>query len=155
MTTERSCEYLTNIIFSHARYRKADKITDDDLLHTLGDGLFEIVDVINREEWRALTEVELCALGVFHKNLGEDMGIPFDKLASSKEGWTNGLHFANELQEWTLRYEQEVAKPTATNDQYVRVYVDSALSSLPAFVRIAVRQMLGASLDNVMRTSLW
>lgn len=149
----RKC--LTPDIFSHARYRKADKITDNDLLHTLGDGLFEIVNVIKREEWRSLTDVELCALGVFHKNLGEDMEIPFDTLPSSKEGWKNGLHFANELQDWTLRYEEEVAEPTATNDQYVRVYVDSALSSLPAFVRAAVRQMLGASLDEIMRTSLW
>ncbi|KAJ5362355.1 hypothetical protein N7541_003199 [Penicillium brevicompactum] len=152
--SDRYQRAVARMNYLHARYRKADKITDDDLLHTLGDGLFEIVNVVNREEWRALSEVELCALGVFHKNLGEDMGIPFDKLASCKKGWKNGLHFANELQDWTLRYEQEVAKPTATNDQYVRVYVDSALSSLPAFVCIAVRQMLGASLDNVMRTSL-
>lgn len=82
------------------------------------------------------------------------MGIPFDNLPSCKEGWTNGSHFAAELQDWTLRYEKEVAKPTATNDQYVRVYVDSALSSFPGFALAAVRQMLGASLDDVMRLSL-
>lgn len=139
----------------HARYRKANKITDNDLLHTLGDGLFEIFNVVEREEWRKLTDVEKCAIGVFHKNLGEDMEIPFDPLVSSKYGWTDGLHFATELADWTLLYEQEVAKPVATNDQYVRVYVDSAMSSLPSFIRTAMRQMLGASLDDVMRTSLW
>lgn len=83
------------------------------------------------------------------------MGIPFDPLPSNSEGWIDGLHFAMELKDWTIRYEEEVAKPTATNDQYVRVYVDSALSSLPGFLRAAVRQMLGYSLDDVMRTSLW
>lgn len=146
---------LTGGPISHDRYRRANKITDNDLLHTLGDGLAEILNVVDREEWRKLTDVEKCALGIFHKNLGEDMGIPFEPLPSKTKGWTDGLHFAVELRDWTVRYEEEVAKPTATNDQYVRVYVDSALSSLPSFIRRTARQMLGADLDNTMRTSLW
>lgn len=72
---------------SHARYRRAGKITDPDLLHTLGDGLVEIFKVVRREEWRALTDVEKCAIGLFHKNLGEDMDIRFDDLPSAKGGW--------------------------------------------------------------------
>lgn len=120
----------------------------------MGDGLVEIFNVVEREEWRPLTDVEKCAIGIFHKNLGEDMGIPFTELPSSNDGWRDGLHFAIELKEWTIRYEEEVAKPTATNDQYVRVYVDSAMASLPDFVRTSVRKMLGDSLDDVMRTSL-
>lgn len=139
----------------HARYRRAGKITDPDLLHTLGDGLAEILNVVSREEWRDFTAVEKCALGVFHRHLGEDMGIPFDALPSASEGWTDGLHFAMELTDWTVRYEEEVARPTATNDQYVRVYVDSGLSSLPGGLRMAVRKMLGYGLDDVMRASLW
>ncbi|KAL4978707.1 hypothetical protein BDW66DRAFT_157932 [Aspergillus desertorum] len=137
--------------YLHARYRRAHKITDNDLLHTLGDGLFEVLNVVQREEWRSLTDVEGCALGIFHNNLGEDMGIPFDALPSAANGWKDGLHFASELSEWTIRYEEEVARPTATNDQYVRVYVDSAL---PSFIAPAVRQILGADLDERMRTSL-
>lgn len=108
--------------------------------------------MVEREEWRKLTDVEMCALGIFHKNLGEDMGIPFDVLPSAAEGWKDGLHFALELVKWTLHYEEEVARPTATNDQYVRVYVDSAL---PSFMKKVVRQMLGADLDDLMRSSLW
>ncbi|RAH67581.1 uncharacterized protein BO66DRAFT_379237 [Aspergillus aculeatinus CBS 121060] len=140
--------------YLHARYRKANKITDPDLLHTLGDGLAEILNVIDRDEWRKLTDVEKCALGVFHKNLGEDMGIPFEPLASSHEGWRDGLHFAMELRDWTIRYEEAVARPVATNDQYVRVYVDAAMAGLPGFVTKTVRKMLAADLDEVMRTSL-
>lgn len=137
--------------FSHARYRRANKITDNDLLHTLGDGLAEILNVVEREEWRKLTDVEKCALGIFHMNLGEDMDIPFDVLPSKAEGWKDGLHFAMELSKWTIHYEEKVARPTATNDQYVRVYVDSAL---PSFIKPVVRQMLGADLDDLMRISL-
>jgi hypothetical protein len=121
----------------------------------LGDGLAEILNVVEREEWRKFTDVEKCALGVFHKNLGEDMEIPFSPLPSNAQGWKDGLHFAMELRDWTIHYEEEVAKPTATNDQYVRVYVDGAMSSLPSFIRTLVRQVLGAELDDVMRASLW
>lgn len=142
-------------LIRHARYRQANKITDLDLLHTLGDGLAEIFNVVDRDEWRRLTPVEKCAVGVFHKNLGEDMGIPFDPLPSSCDGWMDGLHFATELRDWTVRYEEEVARPTTSNDQYVRVYVDSAVSSLPGFVRVALRKSLGADLDDTMRSSLW
>lgn len=142
---------LTNYYYSHARYRRANKITDDDLLHTLGDGLAEILNVIEREEWRGLTDVEICALGIFHRNLGDDMGIPFDVLPSKAEGWEDGVQFAMELTRWTVQYEERVARFTVTNDQYVRVYVDSAL---PGLVRPVVRRMLGAGLDEVMRLSL-
>lgn len=79
------------------------------------------------------------------------MGIPFDALPSKAEGWKNGLSFAMELSKWTINYEAKVARPTATNDQYVRVYVDSAV---PGFIRPLVRQVLGADLDDIMRTSL-
>ncbi|KAJ5835323.1 hypothetical protein N7447_001349 [Penicillium robsamsonii] len=152
--SDRYSSAVARMNFLHARYRRANKITDNDLLHTLGDGLAEILNVVDREEWRKLTDVEKCALGIFHKNLGEDMGIPFDVLPSKADGWKDGLQFAIELRDWTIQYEEEVAKPTVTNDQYVRVYVDSALSSLPGFIRTSVRKMLGNDLDDVMRTSL-
>ncbi|GCB20244.1 hypothetical protein AAWM_03129 [Aspergillus awamori] len=149
--SDRYATAVARMNYLHARYRRANKITDDDLLHTLGDGLAEILNVIEREEWRGLTDVEICALGIFHKNLGEDMGIPYDVLPSKAEGWEDGVHFAMELTRWTVQYEERVAKFTATNDQYVRIYVDSAL---PGLLRPVVRRVLGAGLDEVMRLSL-
>ncbi|KXH49473.1 hypothetical protein CSIM01_03761 [Colletotrichum simmondsii] len=134
--SDRYAMSVARMNFLHARYRRANKITDPDLLHTLGDGLAEIINVVNRDEWRKLTDVEVCAIGIFHKNLGEDMGIPFDLLPSCKEGWRNGLHFAMELKNWTIQYEQEVCKPVPTNDQ------------------AALRKSLGADLDDVVRLSL-
>jgi hypothetical protein len=83
------------------------------------------------------------------------MEIPFDPLPSSFQGWSNGLEFAQELEAWTHQYEQEVARPTAANDQYVRVYVDSGVSKMPRFVGMTIRKVLGESLDDVMRASLW
>ncbi|KAL6912554.1 hypothetical protein FSST1_010314 [Fusarium sambucinum] len=152
--SDRYATAVARMNYLHARYRRANKITDLDLLHTLGDGLGEIFEVIQREEWRQLTDVEKCAIGVFHKNLGDDMEIPFDPLPHSKEGWNSGLEFAQELNTWTHQYEQEVAQPTTTNDQYVRVYVDSAVSKMPKFVTATIRKILAESLDDTMRASL-
>lgn len=140
--------------YLHSRYRQANKILDLDMLHTLGSGLYEAIRIVEQQEWRQLTSVEVCALGVFHKNLGEDMGIPFTALPSSREGWQDGVHFVQELADWTIRYEKEVAVPTPTNDQYVRVYVDSAVSSLPRPVCTFLRKLIGHELDDTMRTSL-
>ncbi|RYP52794.1 hypothetical protein DL768_002117 [Monosporascus sp. mg162] len=152
--TERYMNAVARMNYLHARYRKAGKILDEDLLHTLGDGALEIVHVIDSEEWRKLTDVEKCAVGIFHRNLGEDMEIPFTPLKSCETGWRDGLHFVAELIEWTKEYEKQVAKPTTTGDQYVRVYVDSVTKGMPKVVTTFFRKVVGSDLDDTMRTSL-
>jgi hypothetical protein len=152
--SERYMDAVARMNYLHARYRKAGKILDTDLLHTLGDGALEILHVIDNEEWRKLSNVEKCAVGIFHHNLGEDLEIPFIPLKSFKLGWQDGLHFVTELIEWTKEYEKEVAKPTTTGDQYVRVYVDSATKKMGKGVTALLRQVVGSDLDDTMRTSL-
>lgn len=152
--SKRYMNAVARMNYLHARYRKAGKILDEDLLHTLGDGAAEILHFVDGDEWRKLSDVEKCAIGIFHKNLGEDMVIPFAYLKSSAVGWEDGVHFLEELVEWTLDYERRVAKPTATNDQYVRVYVDSAFEYMPRSVCALFRKMLGFTLDDLMRESL-
>lgn len=98
--------------------------------------------------------MEKCALGVFHKNLGEDLDIPFDPLSSSEEGWRDGVHFAMDLRDWTIKYEETVAVPNDPSVQYVHAYVDSAFLSMPKWVGATMRKTLGADLDDTMRLSL-
>ncbi|KAF1999208.1 hypothetical protein P154DRAFT_493944 [Amniculicola lignicola CBS 123094] len=152
--SERYMQAVARMNYLHARYRKAGKILDKDLLHTLGDGALEIVHVIDKEEWRKLSDVEKCAVGLFHYNLGEDLEIPYTPLKSYEEGWEDGLHFITELIEWTQEYEKEVAKPTATGDHYVRVYVDSATKKMGPLVTTFLRKVIGSDLDKTMRESL-
>ncbi|KAF5689920.1 hypothetical protein FCIRC_1154 [Fusarium circinatum] len=122
--------------YLHSRYRQAGKILDEDLLHTLGSSVVEIFRIFESEEWRPLSDVEKCAVGVVHMALGQDMEIPFKPLPSSSTGWTDGVHFATELRDWTLCYEENVALPTEANDRYVRV------------------KIIGVELGDVMRESL-
>ncbi|OBT48208.1 hypothetical protein VE00_00979 [Pseudogymnoascus sp. WSF 3629] len=150
----RYMQAVARMNYLHSRYRKAGKILDADLLHTLGSAVVELFWIVDRKEWRPLSEVEKCAIGIFHKNLGEDMEIPYTLLPSSQTGWDNGLHFAEELRDWTIRYEAEVAKPQPTNDQYVRVYVDSVTSSMPKIATTTLRKVISSDLDDTMRASL-
>ncbi|ODM19405.1 hypothetical protein SI65_04389 [Aspergillus cristatus] len=55
--SDRYASAVARMNYLHDRYRHANKITDNDL-HTLGDGLAEILNVVDREEWRKLTDVE-------------------------------------------------------------------------------------------------
>lgn len=151
----RYMQAVARMNYLHSRYRKAGKILDADLLHTLGSAVVELFWIVDRKEWRPLSEVEKCAIGIFYKNLGEDMEIPYTLLPSSQTGWDNGLHFTEELRDWTIRYEDEVAKPQPTNDQYVRVYVDSVTSSMPKIATTTLRKVISSDLDDTMRASLW
>nr|XP_036578713.1 uncharacterized protein CTRU02_11304 [Colletotrichum truncatum]KAF6786046.1 hypothetical protein CTRU02_11304 [Colletotrichum truncatum] len=128
--SDRYATAVARTNYLHARYRQANKITDNDLLHTLGDGLVSIVEIVDKGEWRKLTDVEKCAAGVFHKILGEDLKIPYDALPSSKEGWKDGLHFASELTDWVLQYEEEVARPSEASSQYSPGLILSAVFDL-------------------------
>ncbi|KAK6527210.1 hypothetical protein TWF281_010400 [Arthrobotrys megalospora] len=152
--TDRYMKAVARMNYLHTRYRKAGKILDDDMLHTLGSGVVEAFRIVDNEEWRKLSKEERCAIGIFHKALGEDLGIPWTSLPSHQGGWEDGAHFASELRDWTVRYEERVAKFTATNDQYVRVYVDSAMSGMPRFFTTLLRKIVGLELDDVMRSSL-
>ncbi|KAF2966329.1 hypothetical protein GQX73_g7279 [Xylaria multiplex] len=152
--SQRYMESIARMNYLHARYRKAGKILDDDLLHTLGTNVVEIFNIVDKSEWRKLSTVEKCAVGIFHKVLGEDMLIPYSPLPSSAQGWTDGLHFANELYDWTIQYEELVAKPVPTGDQYVRVYVDGAAAALPAPFTSFLRKVIAFDLDETMRISL-
>lgn len=152
--SERYMTAIARMNYLHARYRKAGKILDLDLLHTLGDGALEILHIIEKEEWRPLSDVEKCAVGVFHYNLGQDLEIPFSPLKSAETGWRDAVHFLEELVDWTKKYEAEVAKPTEASDRYVRVYVDSAAMKMGKGITIFLRKVVGADLDDTMRTSL-
>ncbi|KAH6625926.1 hypothetical protein C7974DRAFT_338315 [Boeremia exigua] len=152
--SERYMRAVARMNYLHARYRRAGKILDADLLHTLGDGAGEILRVIEHEEWRALSEVEKCAVGVFHYALGRDLEIPFTLLQSRETGWRDGACFLDELIAWTKEYERDVAKPAETGDLYVRVYVDSAAKKLGSGVTALLRQVVASDLDDTMRKSL-
>lgn len=96
---------ISRMNYLHSRFRKAGKILDEDMLHTLGSAVVDIFRSVDENEWRMLSETEKCAIGVFHKALGDAMEIDFRFLESCKTGWVDGgiLHGSFASGRWVMR----------------------------------------------------
>lgn len=152
--TERHLRAIARMNYLHERYRKAGKILDEDMLHTLGSGMAEIIRFVDRYEWRCLSDVEICALGVWHKALGDAMRIPYTALPSHEEGWTNGQQFARELEGWVGEYEAKVAVNTPSNSAFVKRYIEAKIGKARPALKRLLKRALAADLDDTMRESM-
>ena len=61
--------------------------------------------------------METCAIGTFWKDLGDAMEIPFTVLKSGTSGFHDGLQWLQELEEWSVRYEEANMVPDESNKQ--------------------------------------
>ncbi|PKY02886.1 hypothetical protein P168DRAFT_283622 [Aspergillus campestris IBT 28561] len=149
---------IARMNYLHARYRKAGKVLDEDMLHTLGSAVVDIVRTVDGTEWRALTHVERCAVGVFHKALGDAMQIRFEGFLPSGgaegEGWRDGAHFVDEICEWTMGYEKRVAVPTESTRTVGGRLVGLATCNVPGFMRGVVERVVASKLDGHVRVAL-
>lgn len=68
--------------------------------------------------------MELCACGTFWKSMGDAMMIPYTDLPSWKMGWQDGLHWLEEVREWSLKYEECSMVPAMTNSKLAESYLD-------------------------------
>ena len=145
---------ISRMNYLHSRYRKAGKILDEDMLHTLGSAVVDIFRSVDENEWRVLNEVEKCAIGVFHKALGDAMEIDFHFLESCGKGWSDGGHFARELCEWTLKYERNVARPTESTRKIGRRLLELAQWNLPGVLKPVVERVIATKVDEHVRESM-
>ena len=140
--------------FLHSRYQRSGKITNDDMLYTLGLFALEPSRWINQYEWRTLSDVEMCAFGTYWKNMGDDMEISFIKLPSAAKGWQDGLHWLEELKSWSADYEEAHMVPADTNKQLADSQLDSLLPKSPAKFRDSCKMMIVVLLGDRLRRSM-
>ncbi|SPN97221.1 uncharacterized protein DNG_00735 [Cephalotrichum gorgonifer] len=152
--SDRHFRAVARMNYLHERYRKAGKILDEDMLHTLGSGMAEIIRFVDDYEWRRLSDVEVCALGVWHRALGDAMKIPYTALPSHEEGWADGLQFARELERWVGEYEARVAVNTPSNSAFVSRYIESKIGKVRPALKPLLKRALAADLDDTMRKSM-
>lgn len=133
--SQRTIDGIARMNYLHGRYTKAGKISNDDMLYTLSLFLLEPIRWTSKFEWRELTDLERCAMGVYWKDLGEAMDITYEPLASSKIGWHDGLHWLEEVEAWSLQYEREKMVPAETNAKLARATFDIALFNMPASLK--------------------
>jgi hypothetical protein len=140
--------------FLHSRYQKSGNITNDDLLYPLSIFALELARWINWYEWRNMTYLEMCACGTFWKSMGEAMEISYAKLPASTKGWKDGLHFLEEVKEWSDDDEENHMVPADTNRQLAESQFNYMLPEWPARYRDPCVKMIVVLLGDRLRRSM-
>ncbi|CAK7226888.1 hypothetical protein SBRCBS47491_006381 [Sporothrix bragantina] len=133
-TSPRSLQALARMNYLHSKYMAAGQIRNGDLLYTLAACITEPIRFIGKYEWRQLTDVEKCALGVFWRGIGEGMGISYEDVARNGK-WKDGLEFVDDLTAWAQAYEREEMRPHAVNIPPARRFSALLLLMVPPFLR--------------------
>ncbi|KAI1261618.1 hypothetical protein F5Y18DRAFT_419416 [Xylariaceae sp. FL1019] len=144
----RVIDGVARMNYLHGSYRKSGKITDDDMLYTLGLFALEPIRWTAKYDWRSLTDVEKCALGVFWKDMGEAMEISYDQLQPflSLE-FDDGLAWLDALQEWCDQYETAHMVPAVSNRDVSKATLDIAVFNIPVRLRKLAVKAVAAILE--------
>ena len=158
-TNPRSVEAIARMNYIHSQYQKPGKtnIKDDDLLYTLALFAGEPIRWIDQYEWRKLEDFEKCAIGTFWKAIGDAMGIGYQNLRSGTEGgtpWTDGLQWLDELNEWSVKYEEKYMVPDKNNQKTAEQTVAILLYNLPKSAKPYGRKIVSALMDDRLRTAM-
>lgn len=155
---ERTKEAIGRMNYIHSQYRKSGKILDDDMLYTISLFASEPVRWIDRYEWRKLEDFEKCAIGTFWKSVGDAMEISWEKLRSGTGGtegtWKDGLHFWEELTEWSLQYEQENMVPDPNIHKTAEETIAILLWGIPEVLKPAGKHIVSALMGDRLRTAM-
>ncbi|KAA8650359.1 hypothetical protein EYZ11_000739 [Aspergillus tanneri] len=149
-SSDRAVTALARTKYLHVGYRASGAILDDDLLYTLSLFVLQPIRFIAQFEWRAMSDLERCAIATYWKYLGDALDISYDALPSGKTGFRDGLHFLEELEEWSVRYEKRNMVPNAANKALADRTMDVMLYTLPRGMK-----HIGLRYDRPSRIYCW
>ncbi|MCJ1475645.1 hypothetical protein MMC13_004308 [Lambiella insularis] len=136
-------------------------IQPEDMLYTLSLFAWEPVRWIERWEWRALAEVEVCAMGVYWKGLGDAMGISYACLPGGRvdaeeesRGWRTGLEWMAEVRGWAEKYEEEHMRPHEANRAVADETTAMLLMEVPGFAKGLGKQVVAVLMDQRLREAM-
>jgi hypothetical protein len=152
--SERTLSGIALMNFLHDRYIRAGKISNDDMLYTLSLFMLEPIRWATKYEWRKVSDLEMCAMGVYWKDLGEAMKISYEKLPSAKSGWQDGYHWLTEVEHWSTEYEVQHMVPAESNAKLARATFDIALFNVPVAFRSYAYSTASGLLDPRLRTAM-
>ena len=153
-TSERTIQAIARMNYLHAGYKKAGKITNDDLLYTLSLFALEPARWVRKYEWRNLTELELCACGTYWKSMGDAMNISYSDLPSANLGWKDGLQWLDEMEAWSLKYEGAYMVPAATNKQLADSHFEIICINVPASLLSPCKRVISVMLGERLRKAM-
>jgi hypothetical protein len=152
--SDRKLEGIARMNYLHDRYRKAGKISDPDMLYTLGLFALEPSRWASRYDWRAPTDLERCALGVFWRDMGESMGIPYDCLERYKGPHDDGLGWLEALDKWSVAYEEDFMVPADSNEKVAASTLNILTFNTPESWRPYVLSLISAVLEPRLLTAM-
>lgn len=85
------------------------------MLYTLGLFAIQPIRFVEKFEWRGLSGLERCAVGTFWKSVGDALGIGYEALPSGDSGFKDGLHWLEEIGNWSDSYEERCMIPHIKN----------------------------------------
>lgn len=153
-SSERAIDAIARMNFLHSGYQRSGKILDSDMLYTLSLFALEPPRWVKKYEWREFSDMELCALGTFWKSMGDAMMISFDELPSQKSGWKDGLHWLEEVRDWSLAYETSHMIPAVTNKQLADSTMDILLWYMPTRFMVTARAVASLLMDDRQRKAM-
>ncbi|OAP64973.1 hypothetical protein AYL99_00945 [Fonsecaea erecta] len=115
----------------HDTYRRAGKISEEDMLYTLSLFAGEPLRWISRYEWREFTPMEKAAIGTFWKGVGDAMHVDYAALPSCDQGWEDGAHWLDEILLWGEAYEQTAMVPHENNHKLACASLNYILWPVP------------------------
>ncbi|PBP24545.1 hypothetical protein BUE80_DR004567 [Diplocarpon rosae] len=149
----RVIKALARMNFIHSRYQKAGKISNSDLLYTLSVFITEPVSWVERYEWRAMNDMEICAIGTFWKGIGDAMGIVYDGTLARSE-WADGIAFYEDIKAWAEGYEREFMMPATSNKITADELIPLLLFYLPSGLKEAGKHMVGVLMGERLRAAM-
>ncbi|MCJ1405075.1 hypothetical protein MMC11_008301 [Xylographa trunciseda] len=152
--SERYRDAIARMNYIHSVYQQAGKITNDDLLYTLSLFALEPANWINRYEWRALTRMEECALGTFWKSIGDAMLLDYGSVDRSESGWSDGLHWLDDIRSWSQAYEERNMVSDPDNKKVADETVVLLLWLVPGYFKRFGQRVVCALIDDRLRKAI-
>ena len=151
----RVTEAIARMNYIHSVYRKAGKISDEDMLYTLSLFAMEPIRWIERHEWRSLEAFEKNAIAVFVKALGDAMDIRYaGYLKGAEEGWKDGLHWLDEIDAWAQAYERKAMVPDINNFKTAEETMNILLWFVPRAAKAFGKKLVCTLLDQRLRQAM-
>ncbi|KAJ2998401.1 hypothetical protein NUW58_g326 [Xylaria curta] len=141
--------------YFHNIYRRTGRISNDDMLYTLSLFTLQPMRWTAMYDWRPLSDMERCAIATCFKVWGEDLQISYEALPSHSRGWTDGLHWLEELDAWSQEYEERHVEASDTNAEVVNATRELVLCQIPKSLHRVVwgvvAILLGPRVQKAMR----
>lgn len=136
--------------FLHHPYRQNGKISNGDMLYVLFESMHEPIRFMRLYEWREMVDMEVAAIAMFWKYLGEMMEIDY-KAELGKDQWKDGIEFMEDVAEWAAEYENKHLGPSPDIAKLGKVLVELLLSAYPKFMRESGYKILMVLMGERMR----